>query len=316
MDVLIIGYGSAGKRHAKILNLSKKIKNIYIKTNQNIRSYDKFNFIKKIKNLNPDLIVIANETNKHYFFCKYLEKKFSNKIILCEKPLFNKFYNFKPTKNKFFITYNFRFHKCLQYIKKKINFNKVFFVEAESSSYLPLWRKNINYSKNYSAHPNKGGGVLLDMSHEIDYLKWLFADFRISKIYKNKISNLNILSEDIALIFGRIKKNTLIKIKLTYFNKRPKRYLTICMKDGTQIYIDLLNSEIKLFAQNKKKTFKLEKYSQFKTTKYMYYQILKKNFKNICSLKEGLDLLSQIKNSKRINFEIKKNSKLNRYDKI
>ena len=104
MDVLIIGYGSAGKRHAKILNLSKKIKNIYIKTNQDIRSYDKFNFIKKIKNLNPDLIVIANETNKHYYSCKYLEKKFSNKIILCEKPLFDKFYNFKPTNA---IWYNF-----------------------------------------------------------------------------------------------------------------------------------------------------------------------------------------------------------------
>jgi predicted dehydrogenase len=302
MDVLIIGYGSAGKRHAKILSLSKKIKNIYIKTNQKIESYNKFNFIKKINNLNPDLIVIANETYKHYSVCKFLEKKFSNKTILCEKPLFNKFHNFKPKKNKFYITYNLRFHKCLQYIKKKINLDRVFFVEAESSSYLPLWRKNIDYSNNYSAFPKKGGGVLLDMSHEIDYLKWLFTDFKISKIYKSKISNLNILSEDIALIFGYIKKNTLVKIKLTYFNKIPKRQLTICLTDGVQIYLNLLNSEIRLFIKNKKKSFKLEKYSQFKTTKNMYSEILKNNFKNVCSLKEGLDLLRQIENSKKVNF--------------
>jgi predicted dehydrogenase len=300
MDALIIGYGSAGKRHAKILTLSKKIKKIYIKTNQKIKSYNKFNFIKKINNLNPDLIVVANETNKHYSVCKSLEKTYRNKIIFCEKPIFNKFYNFKPKKNKFYVAYNFRFHKCLQYIKKKINLDKVFFVEAESSSYLPHWRKNIDYSKNYSAFPNKGGGVLLDMSHEIDYLKWLFTDFKISKIYKNKISNLKILSEDIALIFGYTKKNTLIKIKLTYFNKLPKRHLTICLKDGSQIYLDLLNSEIELFNKKKKKTFRLEKYSQFNTTKYMYSQMLRNNFENICTMNEGLDLLRQIEKSKKV----------------
>ncbi|OUX38009.1 MAG: hypothetical protein CBE33_01800 [Candidatus Pelagibacter sp. TMED273] len=302
MDVLIIGYGSAGKRHAKILNLFKKVKNIHIKTNQKINSFNKIKFIKNINNLNPDLIVIANETYKHYSICKFLEKKFSDKIILCEKPLFNKFYNFRPKKNKFYVAYNFRFHKCLQYIKKKINLDEVFFIEAETSSYLPLWRKKVDYSKSYSAFPNKGGGVLLDMSHEIDYLKWLFTDFKISKMYKKKISDLNILSEDIALVFGYTKKNTLVKIKLTYFNKLSKRYLIICLRDGSQVYLDLLNSKIILFTKNQKKTFQLEKYSQLKTTKYMYYEILRNNFTNVCSLKEGLNLLKQIENSKRINF--------------
>ena len=60
MEALIIGYGSAGKRHAKILSVSKKIKKIYIKTNQKIDSYSKFNFIKKINDLNPDIIDFIN----------------------------------------------------------------------------------------------------------------------------------------------------------------------------------------------------------------------------------------------------------------
>ena len=302
MEVLIIGYGSAGKRHAKILNSLNKIKKIFIKTNQKLKSYKKINFINKINDLNPDLIVLTNETDKHYSTCKFLEKKFSNKIILCEKPLFKKYYNFKPIKNKFFITYNFRFHKCMQYLKNTIDPKKAYFVEAESSSYLPSWRKNIDYTKNYSAFSNRGGGVLLDMSHEIDYVNWLFKDFKISKIYQNKISNLNISSKDIALVFGHIKNDTFVKIKLTYFNKLPKRSLTICLKDGSQVYLDLLNSEITFFTKNRKKILKLEKYSQLKTTAYMYSKILKNDFKNICSLNEGLNLLKQIKNSKKINF--------------
>ena len=92
MIVLIIGYGSAGNRHAKILNSLKKIKKIFIKTNQNINSFKKFVFIRDIKNLDPDLIVIANETHKHFSTCRYLEKKFYNKIIICEKPIFNKYF--------------------------------------------------------------------------------------------------------------------------------------------------------------------------------------------------------------------------------
>ena len=48
MEVLIIGYGSAGKRHAKILNSLNKIKKIFIKTNQKLKSYKKINFINKI----------------------------------------------------------------------------------------------------------------------------------------------------------------------------------------------------------------------------------------------------------------------------
>ena len=302
MDVLIIGYGSAGKRHAKILSSSKKINKIYILTNQTIKPYSKLFFIKKIDNLNPEIIVIANMTYKHYSVCKFLEKKFKNKIILCEKPLFNKFVKFTPKNNKFFITYNFRFNKCIQYIKKKINLDKVFYVEAESSSFLPYWRKGIDYSKNYSAFSTKGGGVLLDMSHEIDYINWLFKSFKIKKIYKNRISKLNILSEDIALIFGSIKKNSLVKIKLTYFNKLPKRSLIICFDNGKQIYIDLLNSIVKIIIKNKSKSFQLEKYSQMKTTKYMYSEILSNNFKNICSFNEGLNLLRQIEKSKKIIF--------------
>ena len=94
----------------------------------------------------------------------------------------------------------------------------------------------------------------------------------------------------------------MVKIKLINFNKPLKRPLSICLRDRSQIYVNLFNPENKLFIKNKKKTLRLEKYSQFKTTKYMYSEILRNNFKNICSFKEAQDILEQIKNSKKINF--------------
>ena len=94
--------------------------------------------------------------------------------------------------------------------KKKVQLNKVFFVEAETSSYLPSWRKTVDYTKSYSAFPNRGGGVLLDLSHEIDYLKWLFKDLNISKIYKGLpkkfiFPRLRIFYFRLAVLFYNIK---------------------------------------------------------------------------------------------------------------
>ena len=51
---------------------------------------------------------------------------------------------------------------------------------------------NRNYKLSYSSSKNKGGGALLDLSHELDYVQWLFG--KISKIEYakvKKISNLN-----------------------------------------------------------------------------------------------------------------------------
>ena len=43
------------------------------------------------------------------------------------------------------------------------------------SSFLPSWRKNIDYQSSVSAKKSLGGGVLLELSHEIDYLIWLIG---------------------------------------------------------------------------------------------------------------------------------------------
>lgn len=295
MIVLIIGYGSAGKRHLKVLKKNKQIKKIYVITKQEKISTGKVIFLKKIIKINPKIIVIANETSKHKKTLINLEKKFKKKIIIVEKPLFDKFFNFKCKNNKVFIAYNLRFHPILKFIKKML-LHKVFYVEAETSSYLPYWRKNSDYSKSYSSNKNKGGGTLLDLSHEIDYIKWLFKDFKIKKIYSRKISNLKITSDDFTLILGKLKNGGLIKLKMTYFNKLPKRTLIICFKDGKQIYADLLVSKLKIFDKEKFKLINFKKSSQYLTTKEMYFDILRKNYINVCKYKEALNLLKDIKN--------------------
>ena len=76
----------------------------------------------------------------------------------------------------------------------------------------------------------KGGGVLLDLSHEIDYLQWIFG--KINKVeYKKikKISNLKIKSEDVAQVIGKIK-NINYYLNLTYFSRFEERRIIIDSK--------------------------------------------------------------------------------------
>ncbi len=289
MIALIIGYGSAGKRHYNILKKEKKIKKIFIFTKQKINNINSIKDLDDIKNINPDYIVIANETHKHVSFVKYFESNFINKIIIVEKPLYEKYYPFKIKKNKYIISYNLRFHPVIKYIKDNFDLKKIFYIECESSSYLPFWRKKTNYKDSYSASKKKGGGVLLDLSHEIDYMSYLFNNFKTILNFSKKISNLNIKSDDYAMLLGSLSNKGIYKIKLTYFNLLPSRKLQICAKDF-QIYADLLTSKIKIFYNKKVKLVKLEKFSQKKSTEEMYKFIFLENYNDLCSYNDALKI--------------------------
>ena len=54
LNVLVIGFGSIGKKHCKILK--KLTNNITVFTSQNIKNFNKISSLKKIKEL--DLIIL------------------------------------------------------------------------------------------------------------------------------------------------------------------------------------------------------------------------------------------------------------------
>jgi len=61
---------------------------------------------------------------------------------------------------------------------------------------LPDWRPWQDYSQSYSAKKELGGGVVLDLIHELDYSYWLFGEFYELKSFTGKVSNLKIETND------------------------------------------------------------------------------------------------------------------------
>jgi len=278
--VLIIGFGSIGKRHATILKNFKMVSDVYILSRRNPKIFKNIKKLSQIKEIEPDYIVICSKTSDHFKHLKYIEKHFSKKIVLIEKPLFNKFHKFSILKNKVFVGYNLRQHPVVRFIKNYIVNKKIFSVNILCNSYLPNWRKNVNYKDSYSSHRRLGGGVLLDLSHEIDYLEWIFKKIKKLDLVKiKKLSNLNINVEDHVLITGETRLSNFI-LDLNYYSLYPRREIVI---DGHNFSIkgDLINNFLEIYHKNKNK-----KIIRFKNEKnYTYVKqhelILKKNYRTL-----------------------------------
>ena len=291
--ILIIGYGSIGKRHAKIITQNFSLFSIYIFTSQLKIDYDRISSFNEIKVLNPDYIIICSETYKHYQQLNFIEKNFKNKKVLVEKPLFDKIYNFNIVKNKVFIGYNLRFHPLLNKIKKEIKNKKIWSVNINCSSYLPNWRKKIDYRNSYSASKSKGGGVLLDLSHEIDYLTWIFGDIRNFSTNVGKVSNLKIRSEDYASIIGTTKKNIFFNLCLNYFSKISKREILV-EGDDISIKVDLIKNSFLILKKNKKLMNSLKNLDLDFTYKSQMKNFLSNEKSQICTYKEAYATMKTI----------------------
>ncbi|MGA0082507.1 MAG: Gfo/Idh/MocA family protein [Candidatus Nanopelagicales bacterium] len=214
--ILIVGKGSMGLRH---INLSRRFfPNAEIKTLNDRVSTSHidltdgyFETIEQSQKFAPQIAIIANPATFHYQIAKKLAEVGTH--LLIEKPISTTtehlidLITLCKEKNLILMTgYNLRFSPTLIYfnelIKKKI-VGQILSVRCEVGQYLPDWRPNKDYRKTVSANFHLGGGVLLELSHEIDYLRWIFGEINWVRATLSKQSSLEIDVEDSAhLIFG------------------------------------------------------------------------------------------------------------------
>jgi|TARA_Y100000294_G_scaffold29021_1_gene24444 CMP-N,N'-diacetyllegionaminic acid synthase len=293
--VLISGYGSIGRRHAKILSKVVKRKNITIFSKQKIGKFSNISNIKMLNKINPDYIVICNPTADHLNKIKFIEKNCKDKVVLVEKPLFSKPNNIKIKNNKYYVGYNLRFNPLINFLKNRIKGKKIWNVNVFCGSYLPNWRNNIDYKKSASAKIFLGGGVLLDLSHELDYIQWLFGKIKIEYCKSKKFSNLKIETDDFLSLTCKTNKVPSIQVTLNYFTRNPTRQIFI---DGHNISLqaDLIKRQIVCFENNKKRIYSFNNSNKNLEIKKQHIAVLtKKNSFNLCTYNEGKQILRLIK---------------------
>lgn len=136
---------------------------------------------------------------------------------------------------------NMRFYPAIRFIKEQMDKGKIgriFSARSEFGLYLPSWRPAQDYRKNYGARKKEGGGVILDLYHEFDYLYWFFGVPRKVFCRYGRYGDLEIDTEDNAdIIFEYAgKEKFLCNLHVDYLQYRYSRSFKVVGEKGMLIW--------------------------------------------------------------------------------
>ena len=240
MNVVVIGNGSIGKRH------SKNLKNLGL----NVRAVDvdEINNINEIiKNGDFDFGVVCTPTNLHLQHCLILAEH--NLDFFCEKPFYSKkdlflFENLcKLVKQKSLINMvgcNLRFDKTI----KDFDFSDTTHIKVFFGYDLKKWHNDGKHLEMYSANKSMGGGVLLDVIHEFDYLYHWFGKIKKVEGIKKRKGNVTVDTEDTVDAEIFFENGVKADVHLDYLQPNYTRYFKKVLDWG---------AEMKYFINNVKK---------------------------------------------------------------
>lgn len=297
--ILIIGYGSIGKKkHTKYvleLGLQPIVLTKYPETRKGVQ------FIQNIKEAsNINYAIIATPTAQHLSDIEKIVKHTTCKNILLEKPVES---NIDKAKKilKIAKKYNLiiKVAYCLRFLNVFKQINKIIYNEKDiirlvnviAGQYLPEWRPDTDYKKRYSSDKKKGGGVHLDLSHELDYIFWLFGyPNKIISKTKDKISTLEINSIDYYHILMHYT-SFIVSIQLDYFRK-GRRTIEFIGENKEIMYVDFMKK--KLYYQNSevkyKNLFNIPENYKLELQAF----ISGENNSTLTSLQEGVEILKYL----------------------
>lgn len=245
MKALVVGYGSIGRRHAANLCALESVSKVLIYsrhiTGTEGPKHDKIEFAGSIENARADFAVICNETLGHLDAAMTLASR--GIPLFIEKPLSHSLAgtaSLRAVAEKqslpVFIGYNLRFLGAIKFIKEQVAdgaIGKPYFASINAGQYLPDWRPGSDYRTCYSASKSSGGGVALDLSHEIDYMRYIFGDPYNWKLVKTKVSDLDIDCEDLFEGIYAYPAGFTCSIHLDYLQKQKQRSLRVAGSGGT-----------------------------------------------------------------------------------
>ncbi len=247
--VLIVGLGSIGQRH---LNLARDqfpdadIRILRHEVHEDVPPHANgcFSKIEEALTFLPQLAVIASPAPFHAAVAEALANVGCN--LLIEKPLADTWRaaislakQAETCKQVFLIGYNLRYLPSLQRFRQAYNdglIGRALSVRCEIGQYLPSWRPSIDYRRSVSARRELGGGVLLELSHELDYLYWLFGQVQWVRATLARQSELDIDVEDTAhliLGFAELGRPLIAALTLDFIRHDTTRQCTIVGEMGS-----------------------------------------------------------------------------------
>lgn len=324
--VLIIGSGSIGKRHAECLKdiypdveivlVRHKKRKESKKQLENLVNFDVIEFdLENALASRFDMAIVANPSPLHAEMVMKIAE--FGVPVLVEKPITNKLetalaaVNFCKEKNvPLKVGYVLRFNPSLNFFRKVLlsgGIGDVISFRAEVGQYLPDWRPGTDYRKSVSGQKRLGGGALLELSHEIDYIGWIFGKVTSVQGVANNSHVLGVDVEESVEAILELKsqddRNIFGSLHLDMLQRAPYR---ICRAVGSQATLkcNLLSGSVKIYDGNRKdgeelnSNFSQQKNQMYKDQLSAFFGLIEGRSSNAADGVEGVETLKVIEGIK------------------
>jgi predicted dehydrogenase len=313
MKFLIAGFGSIGRRHFhNLLTLGERDIVFYHTHHSTLPDNELADFpvetdLRAALAYNPDAVIISNPTALHLDVA--IPAAHCGCHLLIEKPISHSMARLEELQqviqqnhNKVLVGYQYRFHPGLRQVKKLLDdaaIGEPLSVHAHWGEYLPNWHPWEDYKQGYAARPELGGGVLLTLSHPLDYLRWLLGEVESLSAFTSQ-NGLNMTVEDDAEILLQFENGLLGSVHLDYNQRPASHWLEIIGTQGTLRW-DNSDQTVRLAQVNqdgnagKWQGFPpaqgFERNSMFLDELHHFCDVLRGDIEPICTLQDGIQSL-------------------------
>ena len=256
--VLVVGSGSIAKRHiSNLRNLFPDVTVVCVSASGRMLDPAEVGASKTEPDIataigqKPDFAVVASPAPYHL---SHADELLAADIpVLIEKPLCTSLHECEDMDLHrhtagIGVAYNLRFMPAAQTVKKLIDDGAIGPIStafSEVGQFLPDWRPGSDYRKGVSARRELGGGALLELSHELDYLNWFFGQFSRALGVIRNAGSLEIDVEDTVDVLLQQREGQLVHVHLDFLQRQPCRRFKAVGATGT-IEWDLIANRVLL----------------------------------------------------------------------
>jgi predicted dehydrogenase len=248
--VLIAGFGSIGRRHFRNLRLLGCRDFIFLRSgfgvldDREIAEFPSTNKIETALGYRPKVAVIATPSARHLEIALAVADAGCDLYI--EKPLGHQLKDIdrllaivRERRLVAMLGCQFRFHPLLMELHSMIGqggLGRIIGATAEYGDYLPSWHPWENYRSSYSARNDLGGGVILTLSHPLDYLYLLFGRWRRIQAMVAAVPSLETpAGEDWSNINIEFSNGVLAHVHVDYLQRPAVHRLSVLGETGRAV---------------------------------------------------------------------------------
>jgi predicted dehydrogenase len=247
--ILVLGAGSAGRRHARNLrDLGCRISAFDPREDRLDEAAAEGPVVGKHRTLEQALsaggydgYVIASPPSYHVDQALRLLAD-GNATVLCEKPLSINAVEARrlaPFADRVVLAYTYRWWPPIRSFRERLRAGEigpVRNVRFVMSAHLADWHPWESYRDFFMARPDQGGGALLDESHFVDLMLWMLGTPDTIYAQVDKVSDLAIDTDDNVDILASYANGVRVNLHLDLIGRPHVRDITAVGEGGTLAY--------------------------------------------------------------------------------